>query len=62
MALTYHPVAPEDSMEQHAHQRDAQFGHCRRIAPGVVAHIDAPGLGGLQINAVKAHALGVDQF
>ncbi|MPM34086.1 hypothetical protein SDC9_80667 [bioreactor metagenome] len=56
-ALTDHPVPPENSVKQHAHQSDGQLRHRRCVAPGVVAYIDAAGFRGLQVNAVKTHAL-----
>ena len=62
MAGAHHAVPPQRPVGQHGHQRNGQLRHGRRVAAGVVAHIDAPRPGRLQIDAVDAHALAVDHL
>ena len=45
-----------------AHQRHRQLRHGACVAPGAVAHIDAPPSGRRQVNPVVAHPVAVDQL
>jgi hypothetical protein len=60
-AGAHHAVALQDAALEHAHHHHRQLRHGDGVAPGVVAHIDAPLPGGLQVDAVEAHPLGVDE-
>ena len=58
----HHPVSPQRPVQQHAHQRHRQLRHGACVAPGAVAHIDAPLPGRRQVNPVVAHPVAVDQL
>ena len=55
-------LARDQAPCQRQHQKDGLLRHGGGVGAGIVAYIDAPLPGGLQLHLVKAHALALDQL
>ena len=61
-ALPHRAVAGDPVAQGHEHEHHRVLGHRVGVAPLVVAHVDAPLPGRLQVDAVEGHPLGLDQL
>ena len=55
-------MASRPAAQDHQHQHHRMFRHRDGVAPLVVAHKDSPLSGGIHINGVESHPLGVNHF
>ena len=61
-ALQHRAVAGDPVAQGHEHEHHRVLGHRVGVAPLIVAHVDAPLPGRLQVDAVEGHTLGLDQL
>ena len=61
-ALPDRPVSGDGAAQEHQHQQDGLFRHGAGVAALVVAHPDAPLPGGIKVDLVIGHALGLDEL